>query len=155
MRRAPALLLLVCTVAVPKCRCSQSTPEEQVRQAIDSVVKAVNDRELKPVAAAISDQYADDDGNHKEQLVGYLRAQFVLRRNLYLVVKLSSIACPEPTQAKVVAFAAMAATSGGVLPDLRNLSADVYRFDIHMADEDGAWRVVGADWKPATVKDLL
>jgi len=49
----------------------------------------------------------------------------------------------------------MAATSGGALPDLRSLSADVYRFDIRMADEDGVWRVVGADWSPATVKDLL
>ena len=119
------------------------------------MVKAVNERQLGPVAAAISEQYSDEDGNHKEQLVGYLRAQFILRQNLYLVVKLSSLECPEPGRARVVAFAAMAATSGGALPDLRSLSADVYRFDIRMADEDGVWRVVGADWSPATVKDLL
>ena len=126
-----------------------------MRQAIDSVVKAVNERRLGPVAAAISEQYSDEDGNRKEQLVGYLRAQFILRQNLYLVVKLSSLECPEPGRARVVAFAAMAATSGGALPDLRNLSADVYRFDLRMADEDGVFRVVGADWSPATVKDLL
>jgi hypothetical protein len=155
MRRAPIFFLLLSALLVPDCRCSKSSPEERVRQAIDTVVKAVNERQLKPVIAAISDQYSDDDGQTKEQLVGYVRAQFILRQNLYLVVKLSSLECPEPAKAKVVAFAAMAATSGGVLPDLRNLSADVYRFDIRMADEDGAWRVVGADWTPATVKDLL
>jgi len=126
-----------------------------VRQAIDTVVKAVNERKLAPVTAAVSEQYSDEEGNKKEQIVGYLRAQFILRQNLYLVVKLSSLEFPEPGRARVVAFAAMAATSGGALPDLRNLSADVYRFDIRMADEDGVWRVRGADWSPATVKDLL
>ena len=126
-----------------------------MRQAIDTVVKAVNERKLGPVVAAVSEQYSDEEGNKKEQIVGYLRAQFILRQNLYLVVKLSSLECPEPGGARVVAFAAMAATSGGALPDLRNLSADVYRFDIRMADEDGVWRVVGADWSPATIKDLL
>jgi hypothetical protein len=155
VRRAPAIFLLLWLIAVPECRCSKSTAEEQVRQAIDTVVKAVNERRLAPVAAAVSEQYADEAGNKKEQIVGYLRAQFLLRRNLYLVVKLSALECPEPGRARVIAFAAMAATSGGALPDLRNLSADVYRFDIRMADEDGVWRVVGAEWSPATVKDLL
>ena len=127
-----------------------------MRQAIDTVVKAVNERKLGPVVAAISEQYSDEDGNRKEQIVGYLRAQFILRQNLYLVVKLSSLECPEPGRARVVAVRGHGcATSGGALPDLRNLSADVYRFDIRMADEDGVFRVVGADWSPATVKDLL
>jgi hypothetical protein len=52
-------------------------------------------------------------------------------------------------------FAALASVPGGVLPDLKNLSADVYRFDLTLADEDGTWRVVRAAWSPATVKDLL
>ncbi len=155
MRRLSLVVLLSSGLLLPDCRCSKSSPEEQVRQAIDTVVKAVNERQLKPVVAAISDGYADGDGNTKEQLVGYLRGQFVLRQNLYLVVKLSSLECPEPAQAKVVAFAAMAATSGGRLPDLRSLSADVYRFDIRMAEEAGVWLVVGAEWTPATVRDLL
>jgi len=31
----------------------------------------------------------------------------------------------------------------------------VYRFDLTMVDEDGAWRVVRAAWHPATTQDLL
>lgn len=155
MRRVATTWLIILLALAPGCRCSRSAPEERVRQAVDEVIKAVNDQQLKPVAAAVSEQYADAHGNGKEQIVGYLRAQFILRRNLYLVVKLSSLACPEPTRARVVAFAAMAAVSGQGLPDVRTLSADVYRFDIKMADEDGVWRVVGAEWTPATVKDLL
>ena len=49
----------------------------------------------------------------------------------------------------------MASVPVGVLPDLRNLSADVYRFELTLVDEDGTWRVHRAAWAPATVKDLL
>jgi hypothetical protein len=154
MRRR-AMPLLVGLLLASDCRCSKGSPEEQVRRAIDGVVKAAQARDLKPVAAAVSDRYADRDGNDKEHLVSYLRVQFLLHRNLYLVAKLSSLECPEPTRGRVVMFAAMASVSGDSLPDLRNLSADVYRFDLTMADEDGTWRVERAEWAPATVKDLL
>jgi hypothetical protein len=53
-------------------------------------------------------------------------------------------------------FAAMASVpTAGVLPDVRNLSADVYRFELTLGDESGTWRVQRAAWSPATVKDLL
>ena len=91
----------------------------------------------------------------QEHIVSLVRVQFLLHQNLYLVAKLSSLECPEPVQARVVMFAALASVPGGILPDLKNLSADVYRFDLTLADEDGTWRVVRAAWSPATARDLL
>jgi hypothetical protein len=41
------------------------------------------------------------------------------------------------------------------LPDLAKSQADVYRFDLSFADEDGIWRVRNATWAEASVKDLL
>jgi hypothetical protein len=153
----PALsLLLAALFLLPGCRCSREAPEEQVRKAIDTVVKAVNERDLKPVAAAISEQYVDKEGNDKQRVLGLVRVQFLLHRNLYLVAKLSSLECPAPVSARVVMFAAMASVpTAGVLPDVRNLSADVYRFELTLGDESGTWRVQRAAWSPATVKDLL
>jgi hypothetical protein len=154
MRRALVPLLLLLGLC-PGCRCSRSSPEEQVRQTIDAVITAVRERDVKPVANAVSEHYSDHERNDKQQVVALVRMQFVVHPNLYLVAKISSIECPEPVQARVVIFAALASVPAGVLPDLRNLSADVYRFDLTMADEDGTWRVVRAAWAPATVKDLL
>jgi len=148
---AVALLALV----VPGCRRPRLTPEQQVRKAIDAVVAAVRERDLKPVAASVSDQYADSEGNDKKQIVSQLRVQFLVHPNLYLMAKTSSVECPEPGQASAVVYAAMASVPAGVLPDLRNLSADVYRFELALVDEDGTWRVRRAAWHPATVKDLL
>jgi hypothetical protein len=142
-------------LATPGCRGRRPSPEEQARKAIDVAVKAVSERDIKPLAALVSDQYSDREGNDKEHVVSLVRVQFVLHPNLYLVAKISSVECPEPIQARMVVFAALASVPGGVLPDLRNLSADVYRFDLTLADEDGTWRVVRAAWAPATVKDLL
>jgi hypothetical protein len=81
--------------------------------------------------------------------------QFLLHPNLYLIAKIVSVECPEPGQASAVVYSAMASVPAGVLPDLRNLSADVYRFELVLVDEDGTWRVRRAAWAPATVQDLL
>jgi hypothetical protein len=142
-------------LAAPGCRGRRPSPEEQARKTIDVAVKAVSERNIKPLATLVSDQYSDREGNDKEQVVSLVRVQFVLHPNLYLIAKIFSVECPEPIQARMVVFAALASVPGGVLPDLTNLSADVYRFDLTLADEDGTWRVVRAAWAPATVKDLL
>ncbi|HEX7507442.1 MAG TPA: hypothetical protein VF550_11765 [Polyangia bacterium] len=156
MLRAPIFGLFIALVlAAPGCRRVRLSPEEQVRKAIDAVVKAVSERNIKPVAAAISAAYSDREGNDKKQIVSLVRVQFLLHPNLYLVTKVTALECPEPIQANVVVYAAMASVPAGVLPDLRNLSADVYRFELTLVDEDGTWRVHRAEWAPATVKDLL
>lgn len=153
MRGAPMMLLAVLSLA-QDCRCSRLSPEEQVRKTIDVAVKAVGERNIKLLAGLVSEQYADREGN-KEQVVSQVRVLFLVYPNLHLVAKISSVECPEPVQARVVVFAALASIPGGVLPDLKNLSADVYRFDLTMANEDGTWRVLRAAWAPATMKDLL
>jgi hypothetical protein len=126
-----------------------------VRKVINAVVKAVGERDIKPVAAAVSAKYVDREGNDKKQIVSLVRVQFLLHPNLYLFAKVVSIECPEPVQAHVIVVAAMASVPAGVLPDLRNLSADVYRFELTLVDEDGTWRVRQAAWAQATAQDLL
>ena len=126
-----------------------------MRKTIDSVIAAVRERDIKPVANAVSEQYSDRERNDKQHVLSLVRMQFVVHPNLHLVAKISSIECPEPVQARVLMFAALASVPPGVLPDLRKLSADVFRFDLTMADEDGTWRVQRASWAPATVQDLL
>jgi hypothetical protein len=155
MRRSFWLLLLAVLALGPACRRARLTPEEQVRKTIDVVLKAAGEHDMKPIANAVSEHYADRERNDKQQILGLVRMQFVIRPNIYVVAKVGAIDCPEPTLARVVLFAALASLPAGAVPDVRQLSADVYRFDLTMADEDGTWRVQRAAWAPATVKDLL
>jgi len=159
MSRLPTCPILVSLIALgvaaSACRQARLSPEQRVRQAIDVVVKAVRERDIKPVAATVSAEYSDREGNDKKQIVSQVRLQFLLHPNLYLYAKITSVECPEPIQAQVVVYAAMASVPAGVVPDLRALSADVYRFDLTLIDEDGTWRVRRAEWTPAIAKDLL
>jgi hypothetical protein len=155
MRRTRILLLAMLLLA-PDCRCSHRSPEERARRAIDTMVKAVNEQDIKVLAAGVSEQYRDREGNDREHVVAMVKMQFLIHRNLYLVAKLSSVECPEPTQARIVMFGAMASVpAAGMVPDIKNLSADVYRFDLNLGDEDSTFRVQRAAWSPATLKDLL
>jgi len=154
MRCALPLLVIALLVA-PGCRCSRESPEERVRETIDDAVQAVRERDIKPLARAVSDSYADRERNDKQKILSLVRMHFVLHPNLYLMAKVDSVDCPSPTEARVIMFAAMASVPPGVVPDPRRISADVFRFDLAMADEDGTWRVVSASWAPASVKDLL
>jgi len=147
--------LVALVLSATGCRSKRLSPEEQVRKTIDEAVKAARERDIKGLASLVSDQYTDREGNDKEKVVSHVRVLFLLHRNLYVVAKVSSVACPEPVRARVVVFAALASVPSGVVPDLKKLSADVYRFDLTMVDEEGSWRVVRAAWAPATVKDLI
>ena len=68
--------------------------------------------------------------------------------------RVSEVGFPQPDRAEATAFVAMA---GRPIPDaaaLVGISADLYRFDFTLADEDGTWRVIAADWLPANREDF-
>jgi hypothetical protein len=154
-RRRRWRIFLALALAATGCHRSRPSPEEQVRKAIDDVIKAAGERDIKPVAASVSPAYADKEGNDKKQIVALVRVQFLLHPNLYLVAKVASVECPEPIQARAIVYVAMASVPAGGLPDLRHLAADVYRFECTLVDEDGTWRVRRAAWAPASARDLL
>ena len=152
---ALAAAVVVLFLGTMGCRRSRSSPEERVRKVVGEVVEAVREKDLKLVAATVSEQYADPEGNDKKQVVSLLRVQFLVHPNLYLVARIASVECPQPIQAQVIVYAAMLSVPAGVVPDLRQLSAEVYRFELMMIDEDGVWRVRQAAWHPATTQDLV
>jgi hypothetical protein len=148
------VLVLVGVVAAPACR-KRLSAEDQVREAIASAVDGVRERKVKKVAAIVSSQYADQEGRDRQAAVDLARAHILLRPNLYLVTRISSIACPEAGQCDAVVLAAMASVPTETLSGLANSQADAYRFDLRLVDEDGSWRVRRASFAPASVRDLL
>jgi hypothetical protein len=156
MRHSPRLLLAaILIVSAAACRKDKAKPEEQARRAVEAAVRAVRDKDLQAVASFVSEQYTDKESNDRRQVLGLVRAQVVTRPNLYVFTKFSSVDCPTPTQANVVLHAGMASVPSGSAPNPADLSADVYRFELVVVDEDGTWRLRSAGWAPAGVKDLL
>jgi hypothetical protein len=153
-RRRLLVVLLVGLVAVPTCR-KRLSAEDQVREVIASAVEGARERKVKKVVAIVSSQYADSEGRDRRAVVDLVRAHVLVRPNLYLVTRISSVACKKPGQCDARVVAAMASVPTETLSDLAKSQADVYRFDLGLVDEDGIWRARSATWAPASVQDLF
>ena len=102
----------------------------------------------------VSETYRDAEGRDR-QAVGALVAFHLLRnRSPHLLTRIGEIDLPAPGEARAKVWVAMAAApipSAELLPALR---ADLYHFDLRFRDEDGAWRLVEAAFRPASLADF-
>jgi hypothetical protein len=66
-----------------------------------------------------------------------------------------AVAVPAPKQGSAEVYVAMAGTPIEAPEALVGLRADLYRFDLELAEEpDGEWRVSSAQWRPAAIDDF-
>lgn len=148
------LVFLVAAALCPACH-KRVSAETQVREAIESVTQGVRDRKVKKIAAVVSQEYRDKDGNDRKAILDVVRANILLRPNVFLVSHVSSVTCEPSAGCEAAVVAAMASVPSQSLSDLLKSQADVYRFDLTFVDEDGTWRVRAATWRPAGPQDLL
>ena len=149
---AAALALLACSR-------EPDTPEAAVRAALAAIEQAAGERDVDGVRARVSDAYADGRGNDKAavvQVAAYhlLRNQAVYTFSLIRSVELGADS-GDPGAARVDALVAMAGSPIASAEALAALNADLYRFDVRLREEEpGLWRVVSANWQPATPEDF-
>lgn len=150
MLRLVAALVSVLVVA---CSGGALTPEERVRAVLAELEAAAEARDVGLLKPHISEAYKDESGNDRRALLGLATAHFMRNKSVYLLVRVNDVQLREAS-AQVDAFVALAGQpirDATALPELR---ADLYRFDIRLAEEDGDWRVTAADWRPAALTDF-
>ena len=136
--------------------CSQppATPEARVRAVLAALESAAEARDVAAMKEHVSERYRDARGQDKRAAAGLLAMHFLRNRAVYLLTRVDSVLAPEagPASASVlVAMAGSPIASPAALPGLR---ADLYRFDFELAEEDGAYRITGASWHPASLGDF-
>jgi hypothetical protein len=150
-------LLLALLLLAPACK-RALTPEEQVRAAIAAAEKAAEEKNLRALGEIVSERYSDGE-NDRPLMLGLMRLQFLRFPSIHLLVRVASVTFPQPAEAHAVAFVAMAALPIPGAADLTRMTADLYRFDLELADEGtrgkGPWRVRSARWAPARPADFL
>lgn len=146
--RCPALLLVV-LLCLAACG-SPETPEAQVRAALAAIEAAAEAGDVGAFRDLVSDVYQDVHGHDKRRLADYVRFH-VLRhpRGREVILRVRSVQLTSRATASVMAHAGFAGAGRGAL------HADVYAIDADFAREDGAWRVVWAQWHPAAPAELL
>ncbi len=148
----PRRLLLAVFLAAA-CRKSVA-PEEQVRRAITQVEKAITEKDLSTVGKFISPDYKDAEQYDRNSVMGVLRLQFLRYPTIHLLVRIAEVTVPAPRQARALVYAAMASAPIRGPESLPQLSADLYRFEVDLRENNGDWKVVSASWRPVNVTEF-
>ena len=115
---------------------------------------AAEDRQVGDLARLISEQYGDEHGNNKDELVRMLRLQMIRNQVIYLMVRTGDIDLHDETSASATVRVAMAGGPLEKFEDLARLGAELYRFDLELLKESGKWRIIRATWGRALGKDF-
>jgi hypothetical protein len=92
----------------------------------------------------IADDYQDADGRGADEIRRYVQGYLITHQSIHLITRIEDI----EIQGEEVARAEVTVGMLGRESDSRwDLAADVYRFDLRLAREDGEWRVTRAGWR--------
>ncbi len=153
MSRIILCCYLTILTLVAGCSDSVLTPEDEIRQFIETGVEAAEDRSSSDLAELMFSGYKDEKGYDRKQIEKLLRLYFFRHKNIYLLTKIDEIEFVAANEAWVTLHVAMA---GSVISDaslLSGLRAQIYKFELLLIkDED--WLLHQADWQPASIGDM-
>ncbi|NNF52762.1 MAG: hypothetical protein HKN59_10030 [Gammaproteobacteria bacterium] len=132
----------------------KTTPEQEIRALVREAQIAAEERQVGDLARLISEQYGDERGNNKDELVRMLRLQMIRNQVIYLMVRTGEITLLDDMSAKAVVRVAMAGGPLETYEDLARLGAELYRFDLELVKESGKWRIISARWGRALDLDF-
>jgi hypothetical protein len=142
------------TVLLTGCT-KRDEPEQRLRATITKAEQAVEKKEIAELRGYVSDRYTDEEGHDRRAIDGILRIYLLRNENIHLLTRIASVSFPQPMQAKVVIYVAMAARPIALGDDLSAFNANLYRFDIEFTDESKQWRATRATWRPAEASDFV
>jgi hypothetical protein len=133
MKFSPALILLSLVA------CSSATSDEQrVRELVASAEEAAESRDVGDVLDLVGDDYADDQGNTRDSLRGFLRVYFAAHPRLELVTSVDDLQFPADGLARA------RVTVRGLDLDRFNAGESV-ALDVELRRAGDEWRLVRAD----------
>jgi hypothetical protein len=144
------LTLLLTGLFLTLAACSgdrPDTPQAQVRDVIESMQTAAEDRSTGGVMRHVSGRYTDEDGRSREDLRDRLRIYFLQRNSLELSVSIESIEVITPVRVEARLRVSMAGSAAQRARALSGIGDRPMYFTLSFDhEEDGDWRVVRAEW---------
>jgi len=147
-----AILVLINNLLA--CSEKVSDPEAEIRQYIEALKLAAENRSYSDLQELIHNKYKDHRGLDKKQLVKMARGYFFTHKNINLFTQIDSIEFLNENNAFVKVHIAMA---GNVITDIDSLStlrARFYLFELQVM-KDKTWQLKQAKWQEASIKDML
>ncbi|MDO8704245.1 MAG: hypothetical protein Q7J84_04790 [Sulfuricaulis sp.] len=144
-----------CLPLLVSCSPPENSPEAQVRTLLKRGETATEKKETGVLRQMISEKYVDSQGQDKRAIEAILRYYFMRHDSIHLLMRIQSIAFPQPGQAQAIVLVAMAGQPISDVQELERLRADLHRFEIILANENKEWKVIRAEWRRAEPADFL
>jgi hypothetical protein len=151
------LLIFLLSVAffTGACSSERDSPEAQVRALLAQGEAAAEKKESAVLRQMMSEKYADSQGQDKKAVDAILRYYFLRNQSIHLFTRIRQINFPQPGVALAEVMVAMAGQPISDAEELERLRADLHRFEITLARENGEWKVTRAEWRRAEFADFL
>jgi len=137
-----SILFLLAALAL-FAACKRTPDEVQIRNAIDTMVRAVETRDNRAFLAHVSEGYRDHEGRDRNGLRQMLLANFMQNQNIRIFVTGTTVTLRDG-RAEVQLNAQL--TSGEQLVADRRFGS--YRVRSLWQRQDGDWRLYHAEWEP-------
>jgi len=137
-----SILFLLAALAL-FAACKRTPDEVQIRNAIDTMVRAVETRDNRAFLTHVSEGYRDHEGRDRNGLRQMLLANFMQNQNIRIFVTGTTVTLRDG-RAEVQLNAQL--TSGEQLIADRRFGS--YRVRSLWQRQDGDWRLYHAEWEP-------
>lgn len=154
MARYGAWWLVGVVLALAACSRDAGSPENEIQALVTQAQTAAEERKVGDLRALIADDYTDAHGYDRKTVENLIRLHVLRNQSIHLFTRIGAIAFPQPDRATVRVAAAMAGRPVASAGELVGVNADLYRFDLNLIRQGGAWRVERAAWEPARLDDF-
>ncbi|MEJ1298904.1 MAG: hypothetical protein RPU64_13955 [Candidatus Sedimenticola sp. (ex Thyasira tokunagai)] len=155
MRKTGLTLLCFSLLMLAGCSEEKVSPEDEIRAMLSAGEVAVESRSVTESAAFVSEQYQDESGRHRKDIMRLLAGYFLTHQKIHLLVQVNRITLTDDARAEVTLFAAVAGRPESSLEQLVALRADLVRFDLKLEKEGSEWLVHSSHWRRAQQSDFL
>jgi hypothetical protein len=131
------------------------SPEQRVRDFIDSVAASAEARAWGDFDDYLADAYRDANGLTRKEALGIVTRYILAHRRIHVFQRVREIDVSDPRRPRAVVLAALAGSPVSEAGDLTRVKADLYRFEIELADDGDGLKVASGAWQPIGVEALL
>ncbi|MDH5484400.1 MAG: hypothetical protein OEY43_04110 [Gammaproteobacteria bacterium] len=148
-------MYIILCILQTACTDEKQGAEQQIRDWVTAARTQVEQPNPFGFKDMIADDYRDTNQLDKKMLHRRLTAYLLGHKNLHLYTQIKTIHLTDNKHADVQVFIAMAGQTIHDTSALLNLKARSYLIDLRLIKEDGDWQVSNADWRVASVNELL
>jgi hypothetical protein len=144
-----ALRLVLAFGIAATAGCGRADPHTELRQVIAAAEAAAEERDGGYFRELLSPAYGDARGNDRDALLNLVRGYLLAHSNIEIISTIDEIELQGADAARLVLRAALVGRRAGE-SRFGGIDGQMYLVELELVNDDSDWRVIGAQWRPAS-----